>query len=63
MGDRVYRGQVIAAAGNSGTDDGVRGGDGGVRVHFEIWAGDAFFGQGLEPAEVRAEAAARFVGP
>lgn len=63
VGDAVYRGQVLAAAGNSGTDDGVRGGDGGVRVHFEIWEGDRFFGEGLEPADVRAEAAALFVGP
>lgn len=63
VGDAVYRGQVLAAAGNSGTDDGVRGGDGGVRVHFEIWEGDRFFGEGLEPAAVRAEAAALFVGP
>ena len=63
VGQRVARGQVIARAGNSGTDDGVRGGDGGVRVQFEIWEDGAYFGDGLEPAAVRAEAAARFVGP
>lgn len=63
VGERVMRGEVIARAGNSGTDDGVRGGDGGVRLHFEIWEGDSFFGDGLEPVEVRADAAARFVGP
>lgn len=63
VGDRVYRGQVIGAAGNSGTDDGVRGGRGGVRLHFEVWDGDRFFGAGLEPDEVRAAAASLFVGP
>lgn len=63
VGERVSRGEVIARAGNSGTDDGVRGGDGGVRLHFEIWEDGSFFGDGLEPAAVRAEAAARFVGP
>jgi murein DD-endopeptidase MepM/ murein hydrolase activator NlpD len=63
VGDRVYRGQVIARAGNSGTDDGVRGSRDGVRLHFEIWEDGAFLGDGLEPAAVRAEAAARFVGP
>lgn len=63
IGERVRRGEVIARAGNSGTDDGVQGGDGGVRVHFEIWEDGSFFGADLEPAAVRAEAAARFVGP
>jgi murein DD-endopeptidase MepM/ murein hydrolase activator NlpD len=63
VGQRVARGQVIARAGNSGTDDGVQGGRGGVRLHFEIWEDGAFLGDGLEPAAVRAEAAARFVGP
>lgn len=63
VGERVYRGQVIGAAGNSGTDDGVKGGRGGVRVHFEIWDGDTFFGEGMEPAVVRSEAAAAFTGP
>ena len=63
VGERVARGAVIARAGNSGTDDGVQGSDGGVRVHFEIWEDGSFFGDGLEPAAVRADAAARFVGP
>jgi murein DD-endopeptidase MepM/ murein hydrolase activator NlpD len=63
VGDTVHRGQVIARAGNSGTDDGVRGSSDGVRLHFEIWEDGTFLGAGLEPAAVRAEAAARFVGP
>ena len=63
VGDTVHRGQVIARAGNSGTDDGVRGSSDGVRLHFEVWEDGTFLGAGLEPAAVRAEAAARFVGP
>ncbi|MDZ7708625.1 MAG: M23 family metallopeptidase [Trueperaceae bacterium] len=63
VGDPVYRGQVVATAGNSGTDDGVRGLTDGVRVHFEIWENGDYFGAGLEPAAVRANAAALFVGP
>jgi len=63
VGDRVYRGQVVAAAGNSGTDAGVRGRTDGVRLHFEIWEDGVYFGAGLEPAAVRANAAALFVGP
>lgn len=63
VGQRVVRGQVIGRAGNSGTDDGVRGGGGGVRVQFEIWEDGIYFGDGLEPVAVRAEAAARLVGP
>lgn len=63
VGDRVYRGEVIGAAGNSGTDDGVMGGSGGVRVHFEIWEDGTFLGEGEEPAAVRGEAAAIFSGP
>lgn len=63
VGDRVYRGQVVATAGNSGTDAGVRGRTDGVRLHFEIWENGDYFGAGLEPAAVRANAAALFVGP
>ena len=63
VGNRVYRGQVVATAGNSGTDDGVRGRSDGVRLHFEIWENGDYFGAGLEPAAVRANAAALFVGP
>lgn len=62
-GRRVYRGQVVGYVGNSGTDDGVRGGSGGARLHFEIWDGDEFFGQGMTPDEVRIAAASLFTGP
>lgn len=63
VGERVRRGQVIGGVGNSGTDDGVRGTRAGTRLHFEIWEGDRYFGQGLEPDQVRAEAASLLAGP
>lgn len=62
-GQRVVRGQVIGFVGNSGTDDGVRGGTGGARLHFEIWNGDEFFGEDMSPDEIRIEAASMFTGP
>ena len=61
----VYRGQVIAYVGNSGTDDGVAGSTRGARLHFEIWQADGtYFGQNLDSeAAVRSTADALFVGP
>ncbi len=53
----VRRGAVIGFVGNSGTLEGVRGGAGNARLQFEIWANNAFFGAGLKPAQVRAQAA------
>lgn len=63
-GRSVYRGQVIAYVGNSGTDAGVTGREDGARLRFEVWAeDDTYFGEGLSPEEVRLEAASLFVGP
>ncbi len=62
-GIRVYRGEVIGYVGNSGTGDGVAGTSLHPRLHFEIWQGDQFFGEGLKPDEVRMQAASLFVGP
>lgn len=59
----VYRGEVIGYVGNSGTGDGVDQTTLHPRLHFEIWQGDHFFGQGLTPDEVRMQAASLFVGP
>jgi murein DD-endopeptidase MepM/ murein hydrolase activator NlpD len=60
----VYRGQVIGYVGNSGTDAGVAGGRDRARLRFELWpAEDEYFGEGLEPEQVRLEAASLFVGP
>jgi peptidoglycan LD-endopeptidase LytH len=63
-GSTVYRGQVIGYAGNSGTDVGVAGRTDGVRLRFEIWpSDDTFFGEDLEPTQVRLRAASLFSGP
>lgn len=62
-GIQVYRGEVIGYVGNSGTGDGVGQTELHPRLHFEIWKGDSFFGEGLTPDEVRMQAASLFVGP
>ncbi len=63
-GRSVYRGQVIAYVGNSGTDAGVAGRDDGARLRFEIWSDeDSYFGEGQTPEQVRLAAASLFVGP
>lgn len=65
VGDRVYRGQVIAYVGNSGTNAGVEGSRAGVRLHYEVWTPEGnFFGHDLNPEEVRSQAASNlFIGP
>ncbi|MEJ2666499.1 MAG: M23 family metallopeptidase [Deinococcales bacterium] len=62
-GIEVYRGEVIGYVGNSGTGDGVAHTTLHPRLHFEIWQGDKFFGEGLSPDEVRMKAASLFTGP
>lgn len=63
-GRSVYRGQVIAYVGNSGTDAGVAGRDDGARLRFEIWSDEGgYFGEGQTPEQVRLAAASLFVGP
>lgn len=62
-GQRVERGTVIAFVGNSGTDEGVAGTRRGVRLHFEIWDEDGFFGEGMDADEVHIAAASMFTGP
>lgn len=64
VGSQVYRGQVVGYVGNSGTDDGVAGRRDGARLRFEIWSSDdTFFGEGLDPTQVRLRAASLFAGP
>lgn len=64
VGSQVYRGQVVGYVGNSGTDDGVAGRRDGARLRFEIWPSDtSFFGEGLDPTQVRLQAASLFAGP
>lgn len=62
-GQRVERGRVIGYVGNSGTDEGVAGSRRGARLHFEVWEGDTYFGQGLTAEEVRIKASTLFNGP
>jgi murein DD-endopeptidase MepM/ murein hydrolase activator NlpD len=63
VGQRVERGRVLGFVGNSGTDEGVAGTRRGARLHFEVWQGDRFFGEGMDPEEVRIAAASLFTGP
>lgn len=57
----VKRGDVIGFVGNSGTLEGARGGRGNARLLFEVWlAPEKYLGQGLNPAQVRVEAAKLF---
>lgn len=62
-GQQVERGIVLGYVGNSGTDEGVAGTRRGARLHFEVWDGDEFFGEGMEPDELRIAAASLFNGP
>jgi murein DD-endopeptidase MepM/ murein hydrolase activator NlpD len=62
-GLRVERGTVLGYVGNSGTDEGVAGTRRGARLHFEVWEGDSFFGEGMDAEEVRIAAVSLFTGP
>lgn len=62
-GRSVYRGEVVGFVGNSGTGDGVAGSTRNPRLHFEVWQGDTFFGEGLTPEEVRLQGSSLFSGP
>ncbi len=53
IGDPVKTGDLIGTIGNSGTGDGARGSTLNPHLHFEIWLGDYYLGQGLTPPEVR----------
>lgn len=52
VGARVVQGQVVGATGNSGTIDGVLGTKDDPHPHVEIWRGDMYLGQGLEPEAI-----------
>jgi len=53
IGDPVKTGYLIGTIGNSGTGDGARGNRLNPHLHFEIWLGEYYLGQGLTPPEVR----------
>ncbi len=52
-GSLVEAGEFIGTIGNSGTSDGARGNTLNAHLHFEIWLGDYFLGQGLTPSKMR----------
>ncbi len=49
-GDPVKAGDFIGNIGNSGTSDGMKGTTANAHLHFEIWIGENYLGNGL-PAE------------
>jgi murein DD-endopeptidase MepM/ murein hydrolase activator NlpD len=57
VGDEVEKGQEIGTVGDSGSKSGVAGrtlsASGAPHLHFEIWQGSSFLGQGLTPDQVR----------
>lgn len=53
VGSKVKAGDYIGTVGNSGTSDGARGNTSNPHLHFEIWVGYHYLGEGLPPGEVR----------
>jgi murein DD-endopeptidase MepM/ murein hydrolase activator NlpD len=60
VGGVVVQGQEIGTTGNSGTIDGVLGTREDPHPHVEIWSGETFLGQGLEPEGIFALAGQLF---
>ncbi len=52
VGERVAQGQVIGFTGNSGTVEAADGTQDDPHPHVEVWRGDRYLGQGMEPAEI-----------
>ncbi|MGI6327720.1 MAG: M23 family metallopeptidase [Dethiobacteria bacterium] len=52
-GDSVEAGDYIGNVGNSGTSEGAEGNTLNSHLHFEIWIGESYLGEGLSPAEIR----------
>ncbi|MDO9535006.1 MAG: M23 family metallopeptidase [Bacillota bacterium] len=53
-GDLVEAGDFIGTIGNSGTSDGANGSTLNPHLHWEIWIGESYLGEGLPPSESRA---------
>ncbi len=53
VGDSVETGDLIGYIGNSGTSEGAEGNTLNSHLHFEIWIGESYLGEGLSPAEIR----------
>jgi murein DD-endopeptidase MepM/ murein hydrolase activator NlpD len=54
VGQAVVQGQVVGLTGNSGTLEAAEGTRDDPHPHVEVWRGDAYLGQGSEPAEIYA---------
>ena len=52
-GDSVEAGDYIGNIGNSGTSEGAESNTLNAHLHFEIWIGESYLGEGLSPAEIR----------
>jgi murein DD-endopeptidase MepM/ murein hydrolase activator NlpD len=52
VGERVEQGQVIGYTGNSGTLEAAQGTRDDPHPHVEIWRGNVYLGQGMEPATI-----------
>ncbi|UCH26363.1 MAG: ankyrin repeat domain-containing protein [Trueperaceae bacterium] len=59
-GISIVQGQVIGTTGNSGTLEAAEGTQEDPHPHIEIWRGDTYLGQGLEPAAIYELAAQLF---
>lgn len=62
VGAVIAQGQTIGATGNSGTVEATMGTQDDPHPHVEIWHGNRFLGQGLEPARIYEIAAQVFGG-
>ncbi|MBX3001405.1 MAG: LysM peptidoglycan-binding domain-containing protein [Caldilineaceae bacterium] len=63
VGDAIAQGDVVGRVGVSGTSAGANGTQAGVHLHFEIWIGDRYLGQGLTLYETMRLWQALFAGP
>jgi murein DD-endopeptidase MepM/ murein hydrolase activator NlpD len=54
VGDAISAGTVIGFVGESGTPEGLYAPGTDEHLHFEIWAGDSYLGEGLSLEEARA---------
>jgi murein DD-endopeptidase MepM/ murein hydrolase activator NlpD len=52
VGARVDQGQIVGLTGNSGTLEAALGTEDDPHPHVEIWRGNVYMGQGLEPAGI-----------
>lgn len=52
-GQIVAAGQQIGTVGNSGTSQAAAGKSGEVHLHFEVWLGGFYLGEGLLPEDIR----------